>query len=54
MDINPEDETLYTTQYLEVSLKYVESEYNPRQEQLVVIKPERITSNNPFNAAMAL
>jgi len=27
MDINPEDETSYTTQYQEAFLKYVENEY---------------------------
>jgi hypothetical protein len=30
MDINPEDETFYTTQYLEALLQYVENEYSTK------------------------
>ena len=30
MDINPEDETSYTTQYQEVILKHVENEYSAK------------------------
>jgi hypothetical protein len=31
IDINPEDETLYTTQYQEAFMKYVENEYCAKQ-----------------------
>ena len=33
MDINPEDETSYTTQYQEAFLKYVENEYCAKRRQ---------------------
>jgi len=37
MDINPEDETSYTTQNQEAFLKYVENEYCAKQRRLPVI-----------------
>jgi len=53
MDINPEDETSYTTQYQEAFLTYMENEYCSKHRWLSVIKPERIPNNNPFPSAMA-
>jgi hypothetical protein len=38
MDINPEDETSYTTQYQEAFLKYVENEYCAKHRRVPVIK----------------
>lgn len=46
MDINPEDETYYTTQYLVVFLKSVENEYCTRHRCVPGIKPDSIPSNN--------
>jgi len=49
MDIKPDDETLYTTQYEEGFLKYVEYEYCARPRRLLVNKPESLASNNSFS-----
>jgi len=46
MDINPEDETSYTTQYQEAFLKYVENEYCAKRRQLSVTKHEKLQSND--------
>jgi len=51
MDINPEDETCYTTQYQEAFLKYVENEYCAKHECLPVTLPERVTNNNLLSSA---
>ena len=53
MDINPDDETLYTTQYQEAFLKYVENENWAKQRGLPCMEPESILSNNHFSSAMA-
>jgi len=53
MDINPKDETSYTTQYQEAFLKYVENKYCAKHRQLSVIKPEQIPSNNSCPSATA-
>jgi len=45
MDINPEDETFYTTQYQETFLKYVENEYCAKLRHLPVTKSENIPNN---------
>jgi hypothetical protein len=37
MDINPEDETSYTTQYQEAFQKYVENKYFAKHRRLPVI-----------------
>jgi hypothetical protein len=42
MDINPEDDTSYTTQYLEAFLKYVENVYNPKHQLVPVNKLESL------------
>jgi len=36
IDINPEDETSYTTQYQEAFLKYVENEYCAKHQRVPV------------------
>ena len=51
MDINPEDETSYTTQYQEALLKYVENEYRPKQRRLSVTKHEKLQSNDFIHSA---
>ena len=53
MNINPEDETSYTTQDQEAFVKYVENEYCMKHRRLPVTKPEN-TPNNTFSSfAMA-
>jgi hypothetical protein len=42
MDINPEDETSYTTQYQEAFLKYVENEYSAKHQGMPVNKFETV------------
>jgi len=45
MDINPEDETSWTSRYQEPFLKYVENEYWAKHRWLPVSTPEREQSN---------
>jgi len=53
MDINPEDETSYTTQYQEAFLKYVENEYSAKYRRVPGNKLETIPSSNLVHSAMA-
>jgi len=53
MDINPEDETSYTTQYQEAFLKYVENEYGAKHRRLPVIKSDNTLNNNLSSFEMA-
>jgi len=53
MDIDPEDETSYTTQYQEAFLKYVENEYCPKHRHVPVNKLEMVPSSNLVPSAMA-
>jgi len=53
MDINPEDETSYTTQYQEAFLKYVENEYCAKHRRVPVNKFETVQSSNFVPSAMA-
>jgi len=53
MDISPEDETSYTTQYLVACLKYVENEYCAKHRCLPVTKPKSLPNNNLVSSAMA-
>jgi hypothetical protein len=46
MDIHPEDETSYTTQYQEAFLKYVENEYCANHRHVPVNKHETVPSSN--------
>jgi len=53
MDIHPEDETSYTTQYQEAFLKYVENEYCAKHRRLLVIKPDNTQNVNLNSFEMA-
>jgi len=53
MDINPEDETSYTTQYQEAFLKFVENEYCRKHRRLPVIKSDNTLNNNLSSFEMA-
>jgi len=53
MDINPEDETSYTTQYQEGFLKYVENEYCTKHLRVPVNKLETVPCINLVPSAMA-
>jgi len=53
MDINPEDETSYTTQYQEAFLKYVENEYCAKHRRVPVNKLETVRSSNLLPSATA-
>jgi len=53
MDINPEDETSYTTGYQEAFLKYVENEYCAKHRRVPVNKLESVLSSNLVPSAMA-
>src|SRR5882757_7741280 len=53
MDINPEDETSYTTQYQEAFLKYVENEYCAKHQRVPVNKLETVTTSNLVPSATA-
>jgi len=46
IDINPEEETSFISQYQVVFLKYVDNEYCSKHRLLPVIQPESIQSNN--------
>jgi len=52
MDINPGDETSYTTRYQEALLKYVENEYCAKYRRLSVTKHEKLQSNDFLRSAM--
>jgi hypothetical protein len=51
IDINPEDEMSYTTQYQEAFLKYVENEYCAKHRRMSVTKPENHQHSNIFPSA---
>jgi hypothetical protein len=53
MDINPEDETSYTTQYQEASLKNMENEYCTKHRRLPVTKFDNTQNNNLRSFEMA-
>ena len=53
MDINPEDETSYITQYQEALLKYVENGYCAKHRRAPVNKLETVPSSNLVPSAMA-
>jgi hypothetical protein len=53
MDINPEDETSYTSHYQEAFLKYVENEYYAKHRRLPVIKSDKTLNNNLSSFEMA-
>jgi len=53
MDINPEDETSYATQYLEAFLTYVENVYCAKHRRVPVNKLETIPSSNLVPSTIA-
>jgi hypothetical protein len=53
MDMNPEDETSYTTQYEEAILKYVENEYCAKHRRVPVNKLETVPISNLVPSATA-
>jgi len=53
MDINPEDETSYTTQYQEALLKYVENKYCAKHRRVPVNKLETVPTTSLFPSATA-
>jgi len=53
MDINPEDETSYTTQYQEAFLKYEEDGYGAEHQGVPVNTHESLPSSNLIPSAMA-
>jgi hypothetical protein len=52
-DMNPEDETSYTTQYQVAWLKSVENEYSAKHRRALVNKLESVLSSNLIPSAMA-
>ena len=53
LDLNPEDETSYTTQYMEAFLKYVENEYCAKHRRVAVNEPENIPGRHLVPSAIA-
>jgi len=53
MDINPEDQTSYTTQYKEAFLKDAENEYCAKHRGVPVNKLETVPTNNLLPSATA-
>jgi hypothetical protein len=53
MDINPEDEIFYTTQYQEAFLKFVENEYCVKHRCVPVNKFGTVQSSNLIPSATA-
>jgi len=53
MDINPEDETSYTTQFQEAFRKYVENEYCAKHQRVPVNKLQTIPTSNLVPSATA-
>jgi len=54
MDINPEDEIFYTTQYQEAFLKYMENEYCAKNRRVLVNKPKSLLRSNLIPLQMVL
>jgi hypothetical protein len=53
MDINPQDETSYTTQYQAAFLKYVENEYCTKHRRVPVNKLDMVPTSNDVPSATA-
>jgi len=53
MDMNPENETSYNTQYQEAFLRYVEKKYCAKHRRMSVTKPENEQHSNFFPSGMA-
>jgi len=54
MNINPEDETSYTTQYQDSFLKYVENEYCAKHRRVPVNEHESIPTSNHIPSGTVL
>jgi hypothetical protein len=52
MDINPEDETSYTTEYQQPFLKDVENQYSAQYRHVPVNKLQSLPNSNPIFSAM--
>jgi len=52
-DIDPEAKTMYTTQYQDAFPRFIKNESCTKHRDLLVIKPERIPSNNHFFSVIA-
>jgi hypothetical protein len=53
MDINPEDETSYTTHYQQAFLKYVENEYCAKHQCVPVNTLQSLPSSDHISSATA-
>jgi hypothetical protein len=53
IDINPDDDTSYTTIYQDALLNYVENEYSTIHNRFPVSKPEHVPNNNLVFSAVA-
>jgi len=53
MDVNPEDETSYSTEYRNVILKYVENKYCAKHRGMPIIIPEKVAGSNIVPSAKA-
>jgi len=53
MDMNSEDDTLYTAHYQKAIRRCMENEHCANQRCAPVLKPESVPSNNHFPSAMA-
>jgi len=53
MDIHPEDETFYTTQYQQAFLNYVQNEYCAKHQRVPVNKLKTVPSSNLIPSLMA-
>jgi len=53
MDINSEDETSYSTLYLQAFLNYVENEYCAKHRQMYLIRHDHVLGSNLFPSPKA-
>ena len=53
MDINPDHQTSYTTQYQETFLKYIENDDKAKHQRVPGTKPESVQSSNLVPSATA-
>jgi len=54
IDINPEDETSYATQYQEACLTYMENEYSAKHRRVLVNKPDSVPNRTLVPAIKAV
>jgi len=53
MDINPEDETFYTTQYQGALVNNVNNEYCAKHRRMYIIKPDNVPDRNHLPSGKA-